>query len=132
MVNVAKSINAFLAEKIALENIVNDEFFDDSSEGVISRHEPSTAKEKSFVDGSSEGVVNISYYARYKNAETARKTLTDILNAVDNVEIEDTQDRITITTEAETLPQFISTDEKGFSLYCANIRAEYIREPEEF
>ena len=131
MTNISKSIAAYLAEKGIVSGILNDAFYDDTSEGVIARHDPGSAREHSYIDGSAEGAVSISFYGRYKDAYTARATLNSIIEAPDNAQIEDEGDNLTISTEAVSLPQYISTDEKGFTLYTAGIRAEYERSAQE-
>ena len=125
MTNITKAINGYIGDVLDTGVIYNDEFPTPESEGVISRHDPSTAKSKTYIDGSEEGTLNIAYWARYKNAAKARETLNDIINAIDNEKIE--TDEETIYTEAQTLPQFVSTDDKGYTLYTASITAEYER-----
>lgn len=125
MTDITKAVNAFINERLEIGQILNDEFFNAESEGVISRHDPSSAKTRAYIDGTEDGTLNIGYWARYKDAAKARKTLNDIINAVDNQTID--KDGMSISVEAVTLPQFVSTDEKGYTLYTAQIAAEYER-----
>lgn len=93
-------------------------------DGACIRHDPAPAAEARYIDGSRLISWNLSFYVRCKNAAQARvyaKIITDLL---DGAEID--ADGVLVSCEAATLPQYISTDEKGFTVYSAAITSEYM------
>ena len=128
---IVKAINSYLKEKDSEEEafttIYNDLFPDESFEGLISRHEAGQANVRTYIDGSSEGSVSVSYYARYSDAAECREILTKIINILDDAEIVSEDDSLTVSVSAVNTPQFISTDDKGFSIYMITINADFER-----
>lgn len=125
MTNLAKTINAYLKDNINDLKIFNDLFPDDKTEGVIAIHDPATRKVTTFIDGTQELQINISYTARYKNAKKCREVLTSILELLDGCKLIDTEDNTKVKTEAIANAQFLATDDKNNSIYTASINAVY-------
>ncbi|MBO6300843.1 MAG: hypothetical protein J6N15_00200 [Ruminiclostridium sp.] len=129
MTLITRAVNGYIEGRLGLPQIVNDMFIDDTSEGIVSRHDPSTARETDYIDGSAEGVLNIAYWARYKDAAACRRTLDMLIDCVDGVELEDGGGS-TMRVTAVTLPQYVETDDKNMTTYTASIRVEYERNNE--
>lgn len=129
MKGITKIINEYIREKNpnvdAFSTIFNDMFPDDNSLYVISRHDPSEARETAFIDGTFEGLMNIAYYVRSSNSQEARELLNIIMNCIDDITID--TDGVSIDIEADTLPSFVGTDDKENSIYTSSIKVKYIR-----
>lgn len=130
--NIAKILNDYLLENGLngeVEAIYNDIFPTEEGDCLISRYEPSSSKELSFIDGSAVGSVTIAYYMRSKNAQKCRKVLNIICDSVDNLSCT-SDDGTEIRFESQTLPSFISEDDKKMVVYSATIKADYNRKGE--
>lgn len=129
MKNITKIVNQYIENQNpqieAFDTIYNDIFPEADGRFVISRHDPSTAREKSYIDGTFEGVLSIAYYARSASASEARELLDIITKTIEDKTIE--SEGVTIELEVSTLPSFVGTDEKNNSIYTANIKARYMR-----
>lgn len=129
MMNITQTLNEYLLSQ-GLEDITiiyNDLYPEPEGNAVLSRHDPSQAKATEYLDGSSEGVLQISYYARSKSASWCRQTLQEISNILDCVSLDDvTDDDVIYNVSVQTLPNFISLDDKGQSIYTIEINANYI------
>lgn len=130
--NITEILNNYLLEGVLKDDfdvIWNDLFPSPMGDCLISRYDPSTAREQSFIDGSAVGSVSLSYYMRSTDANYNRSILNKICDTVDNLAIKDNEGN-EIRFEAVTLPSFISEDEKKQVIYSATIRAEYNRKGE--
>ena len=126
MTALSEVINNYIIEKLELEEaIYNDVFPTSEGDCVISRFEPSQAKTKEFIDGSSTGECNLGYFVRSSNAASSRDILTSIINCVDNLHLR--LDGLSIDVEAVSLPQFVGVDDKNQTIYTATVKAEYLR-----
>ena len=126
--NVTKTLNAYLLANGITEVTVihNDIFPDAASLEIISRHDPSSAKSTEYIDGSSVGSLQISYYVR-GTLKQCREILEKIGSILDNKELTDVEDEATeYKTEATTLPNFVEVDDKNLYIYTAEITANYI------
>ena len=74
---------------------------------------------------------NLTYYIRNKDRSKAREYASLITAALDGAEIPDETSGVVIETEAATLPQFITTDEKNNTIYSAAIVCTYLEPREE-
>lgn len=130
--NIAEILNNFLLEGVLkgkVTDIFNDLFPTEDGECLISRHDPSTANETEFIDGSAIGSVSLSYYMRSKNGKVCREILNKICDTVDNLVLKDI-DGNEIRINSVTLPSFISEDDKHLVVYSVTIEAEYNRNGE--
>lgn len=125
MTNITKAINKYI--KNNLENIViyNDLFPKSEIEGVISIHDPATRKSLDFIDGTSEKQINISFTSRYKNAQTCRQVLTNILDLLDGAKVIDTSERLKIKLANVSNVSFVGIDDKNNSIYTCSVLATY-------
>lgn len=129
--NITEILNNYLLEhglKDRIDTIYNDIFPFDDGECLISRYEPSSAQEISFIDGTCVGSVSLSYYMRSDNAERCRQILNIICDEVDNLSCKTVGTEIRF--ESVTLPNFVSEDDKHLVIYSANILAKYNRKGE--
>ncbi|MCQ2598320.1 MAG: hypothetical protein MJ181_10800 [Treponema sp.] len=130
--NITEILNNYLLEhslKDKVEFIFNDLFPFDDGDCLISRIEPSSAQETSFIDGSCVGSVTLAYYMRSQNAEVCRNILNAICDEVDNLALTDGNET-EVRFESQTLPSFVSEDEKGLVIYSSVIVAKYNRKGE--
>jgi hypothetical protein len=125
-VNIVKETNDFLLTKITPFSDIFTDAFLPGSDGLICRHDPSTAKVTQYIDGTSSGLQNISYYAKSKNGRIAREQLDEIINALDLQHYE-ISDGIFITVEVLTNPMFVQKYETGEYVYTCSLKIEFIR-----
>lgn len=130
--NITEILNNYLLEhslKDKVEFIYNDLFPFEDGDCLISRIEPSSAQETSFIDGSCVGSVTLAYYMRSQNAEVCRNILNSICDEADNLALTD-GNGTEIRFESQTLPSFVSEDEKSLVIYSSVIIARYNRKGE--
>ena len=128
MMNITKTLNEFLLENriIDVDVIYNDLFMNPEGLEIISRHDPSQAKVKEFIDGSSVGQMQVAYYVRSANPKDCRDILQEISSALDGLRIIDIEDEQYIyDCSVDTLPNFISIDDKNQSVYTIEVSISY-------
>lgn len=127
MQNIAKLVNEYLLAlpKFPVTVIYNDLFPEAQKDSLLCRHDPSTAAEKRYADGSRRGIQNFSYIARCKDAKNCRSWLQTVIDSLDQKEIV-VSEAVTIECEAVTLPQFISSSEdQKQTIYTASVKVEF-------
>lgn len=129
MTNITKTINNYLLDNITtdFDQIFNDLFPTTDGDCLISRHDPSSARETEYIDGSAVGNVMISYYMRSDSAESCRSVLTSIVDGLDGLNLDDTDDGINLNLTVQTLPQFVSVDDKENVIYTITVSVKYKR-----
>lgn len=131
VLNVADVVNNWVESKLPLPfTIYNDVIPDAADNAACLRYDPAPAAERRYIDGSRMLKWNLTYYIRNKNRSSAREYANRITGMLDGVEIHDEESGVDIYTEAATLPQFISVDEKNNTIYSAAIVCTYM-EPRE-
>lgn len=132
VLNVANIVNAWVEEVLDLPfTITNDVIPDTKDNAACLRYDPAPAAERRYTDGTRLLKWNLTYYIRNKDRSKARNYADMITAALDGAEIPDAESGVLIETEAATLPQFISTDEKNNTLYSAAIVCTYLEPREE-
>jgi hypothetical protein len=132
VLNVANIVNAWVEEVLNLPfTITNDVIPDTKDNAACLRYDPAPAAERRYTDGTRLLKWNLTYYIRNKDRSKARNYADMITAALDGAEIPDAESGVLIETEAATLPQFISTDEKNNTLYSAAIVCTYLEPREE-
>jgi hypothetical protein len=132
VLNVANIVNAWVEEKLDLPfRIDNDVIPDTKSNAACLRYDPAPAAERRYQDGTRLLKWNLTYYIRNSNRSKAREYASLITAALDGAEIPDETSGVLIETEAATLPQFITTDEKNNTIYSAAIVCTYLEPREE-
>jgi hypothetical protein len=132
VLNVANIVNAWVEEVLNLPfTITNDVIPDTKDNAACLRYDPAPAAERRYTDGTRLLKWNLTYYIRNKDRSKARNYADMITAALDGAEIPDEESGVLIETEAATLPQFISTDEKNNTLYSAAIVCTYLEPREE-
>lgn len=130
--NVANIVNEWVEEVLDLPfTINNDEIPDTSDNAACLRYDPAPAAERRYTDGTRLLKWNLTYYIRNKDRSKARDYAGQITAALDGAEIPDEASGVLIETEAATLPQFITTDEKNNTIYSAAIVCTYLEPREE-
>ena len=125
--NVANVVNAYVEAKLQLGfTIYNDIIPDTDNNAACLRYDPAPAAEDRYIDGTRLVQWNLAYYVRNKNRTTARQYADEITAALDGVQIYDQASGITVNVEAQTLPQFVTVDEKNNTVYSAAIVARYL------
>lgn len=125
--NVANVVNAYVEAKLQLGfTIYNDIIPDTDNNAACLRYDPAPAAEDRYIDGTRLVQWNLAYYVRNKNRTTARQYADEITAALDGVQIYDQTSGITVNVEAQTLPQFVTVDEKNNTVYSAAIVARYL------
>ena len=124
---MANIINSWVETELDLKKtIYNDVLPDTESNAICLRYDPAPAAERRYTDGTRLLKWNLTYYVRNKNRTNAR-ALADVITAtLDGAHIYDATSKLTIDTEAQTLPQFISVDEKNNTIYSAAIVCTYL------
>lgn len=126
--NITDILNHFLLNEVLkeIDIIYNDVFPNDEGNCIISRYDPSTAREKEFIDGSAVGSQQISYFVRSKDAAYCRNILSLITDKVENLSCNN-EDGVEIRFQSLTLATFVSTDDKDQVIYTATVKADYNR-----
>ena len=130
--NVANIVNAWVEEKLDLPFTINNDVIPDTKDNAAClRYDPAPAAERRYQDGTRLLKWNLTYYIRNSNRSKAREYASLITAALDGAEIPDEASGVVIETEAATLPQFITTDEKNNTIYSAAIVCTYLEPREE-
>lgn len=125
--NVANIINTWVETELSLPfTIYNDVMPDSTGDAACLRHDPAPAAERRYTDGTRLLKWNLTYYVRNKNRTKAREYADRITAKLDGVEITDQASGAKIECEAQTLPQFISLDDKNNTIYSAAIVCTYL------
>ena len=125
--NVANIVNEWVEEVLDLPfTISNDVIPDTADNAACLRYDPAPAAERRYTDGTRLLKWNLTYYVRNKDRSKARDYAGQITAALDGAEIPDEASGVLIETEAATLPQFISIDEKNNTIYSAAIVCTYL------
>lgn len=127
MLNVSEIINAWVEDKLGLTaTIYNDVIPDTANDAACLRYDPAQAAEERYIDGSRLLKWSLAYYVRNTNRSNARSLAGNLTEALDGAQITDPVSGITVSVEAQTLPQFITVDEKNNTVYSAAIVATYL------
>jgi hypothetical protein len=97
----------------AFPNVTNEE--------IICRGDPSTAIVNRYLDGSSSGSFNFSYYTKSKTQSKASDQLNAILAALDLT----TYDELGIKIDIVSSPVMVSKTDAGVYIFSASLRLEY-------
>ena len=129
--NVSNVVNDWIEKKLNLPFMIyNDVIPDTSDNAACLRYDPAPAAERRYTDGTRLLKWNLTYYIRNKDRTKAREYADEITATLDGAEITDQASGVKIECEAQTLPQFISLDDKQNTIYSAAIVCTYI-EPRE-
>lgn len=125
--NVANVVNAWVENELGLTaTIYNDVIPDTARDAACLRYEPAPAAEKRYIDGSRLLKWNLAYYVRNAKRDDARALADELTAKLDGAHIYDASSGLTVETEAQTLPQFITVDDKNNTIYSAAIVATYL------
>jgi len=126
MMSLVDSVINFLEEEFKDEEPVFKFYIDEipspDVEAIVLRHDPSQAKTRSFVDGTSLQFNSIGFYSRFSDKEKSRVILKKISNALDNLQIENKF--ATLTIEVSTQISFAYTDDKERAIYTFSANVE--------
>ena len=129
MLNISNIINEWVEQVLRLPfTIENDQITDETKDGACLRYDPAPAAERRYGDDTRLISWNMTYYIRCKKAAKARAYAYDITNRLDGETIPDPDTQTKLEIEAQTTPQFIEKDDKGFTTYSAAIVCTYLEE----
>ena len=132
VLNVANIVNAWVEEVLNLPFTINNDVIPDTKDNAAClRYDPAPAAERRYTDGTRLLKWNLTYYIRNKDRSKAREYASLITAALDGAEIPDEASGVVIETEAATMPQFTTTDEKNNTIYSAAIVCTYLEPREE-
>lgn len=123
--NITNTINSFV--RAELQNVIffNDLFPDDTTEGIVTRHDPSVRKIADFIDGSAIYQIAVSFNSRFSNSKTSRDTLDKILELLDGRKLTDTMDELNLKIKSNSNIQLVGTDDKNRTIYSCSVTVEY-------
>ena len=121
---MANIINNWVENALNLRFQIQNDVMAETGDGVCLRYDPAPAAERRYNDGTRLLKWNLTYYVRNKNRTTARELADRLTATLDGAEI--TASGIKIDCEAQTLPQFISVDDKNNTIYSAAISCTYL------
>lgn len=98
--------------------------FGKAVEALMIRGDPSSAVVTEFVDGSSTGSQQVTFYARSANPATAKNALDLIYKKFNQPEITLT-DVLCIRVNPVSLPAFVSKEDSGESIYSMTVNVEF-------
>lgn len=126
--NLLTDLNAFLKTKISAPGgKVYQDFFPTATEALISRRDPSAAKEINYIDGSCTGEQLVSYQCRSASMDTAIATLQAVQKALDLKQFPITEGLIVTSDEqSEIVP--ISKSDANVYIYACSMRITYTKE----
>ena len=124
--NIIKELNDYLKTKLTPYAAIVQDAFPTNVEAIIARHDPSTAKEEPYIDGSFVGEQMVSYYARSLDAKKAREQLDAIILALDMGEFS-IAGGILVTCQVQANTMFISKSDTGAFVYMNTLKIEYER-----
>ena len=124
--DIIKELNDYLKARITPYAAIVQDAFPPAVEAIIARHDPSTARESSYIDGSFVGEQGVSYYARSIDAKKAREQLDAIITALDMGEFA-IAGGIMITCQVVANTMFVSKSDTGAFVYMNTLKIEYER-----
>lgn len=125
--NVASIVNTWVENELDLPfTIYNDVIPDTAKDAACLRYDPAPAAERRYTDGTRLLKWNLTYYIRNSDRTKAREYADAITAALDGAIVPDATSGVNINCEAQTLPQFISIDEKNNTIYSAAIVCTYL------
>ena len=125
--NVASIVNAWVETQLELPfTIYNDVIPDTAKDAACLRYDPAPAAERRYTDGTRLLKWNLTYYIRNSDRTKAREYADAITAALDGAIVPDAASGVNINCEAQTMPQFISIDEKNNTIYSAAIVCTYL------
>ena len=122
--NLVSDIRTWLITKLPAYSTMVIDNFGAGVEGTMIRGDPSTARVTEYVDGSSTGSQQVTFYARSKNPATAKTALDDIYAQMNQPEITLTG-VLCIRVNPVTVPAFVSKEDSGESIYSMTVNVEF-------
>lgn len=107
------------------EPLMIDAFYDDISEAVLIRQEPSTAVDTRYLDKSRAGTFEFSLYARSESSKTANEQIRDLVEGLDLPGFEELTDETSIKIQPVTGAVFVAKTDNNHYVYTAQFALEY-------
>lgn len=125
--DIVSDIKTWLSEQTSTSGItITMDNLDDT--GTMIRGDPSSAVVTEFVDGSTTGQQQVTFYAR-DTPETAKSNLQLIYNEINQPEIALT-DVLCIRVFPVSLPAFVSKEKTGESNYSFTVNIDFDNQTE--
>ena len=126
--DIVSDIKTWLSEQTSTSGItITMDNLDDT--GTMIRGDPSSAVVTEFIDGSTTGQQQVTFYARYKEQSTAKSNLQKIYDEMNQPEITLT-DVLCIRVSPASLPAFVSKEKTGESNYSFTVNIDFDNQTE--
>jgi hypothetical protein len=123
--NIVSDVKAWIVAQLpTLYAAMTIDNFGSTVEALMIRGDPSSAVETEFIDGSTTGSQQVTFYARSKNPATA-------ISALDSIYAKFNQPEITLTgvlcirVQQVSLPAFVNKEEAGESIYSMTVNVDF-------
>jgi hypothetical protein len=128
MKNILEEIIAYLQANVSLYSAVDiDNFNTDDTERLMIRQGTGQPKVTTYVDGSSCGRFNFSFFARSLDSGKANNMLWDIQDALDLTEFAITN-ALLVTIKPLSNPSLVSKTDNRESTYIISFEIDYYKE----
>lgn len=126
MTNIVDEVKTWLIGKIEtpLFASMTTDTFSKSPDAIKILGDPSSAVETEFIDGSTRGSQQITFYARSKTPKTCIDTLNTIYAEFNQPEISLTQ-LLCVSVQPVTLCSFVSKETTGESIYSMTVKIDF-------
>jgi hypothetical protein len=126
MPNIIVELKEYIEANISLYAPLLIDFFQGNLQELMIRHEPSTYKTFSYLNGTSNGTFNFSINAKSLNGKTAVDQLNVLLSKLDLVNT-DISPLVTVKIEPISGVRLVSKTEKNEFIYSASFLLEYTK-----
>jgi len=121
--DIVSDIKTWLSEQTSTSGItITMDNLDDT--GTMIRGDPSSAVVTEFVDGSTTGQQQVTFYAKSASPATAKSNLQAIYDEMNQPEIALT-DALCIRVSPASLPAFVSKEKTGESNYSFTVNIDF-------
>lgn len=124
MINIIVELKDYINTLGVYSPLVID-FFQGNLEEIMIRHEPSNAKEISYMDGSRIGMFNFSIHAKSLNGKKAVDQLNSLIKQLDLTNLFQLTPLIKVKIEPVTTPMFTTKTDKNEFIYQCSFSLEY-------
>lgn len=124
MTNIMTELTAYVNTLDLYTRLSIDAYKGDNEE-ILIRHEPSSAKVQSYMDGSRVGEFNFSLKTKSQDAEKAVSQLSTLITKLDIRSDLSLTDLIRIKIEPVTAVRFVTKTDNLEYIYSADFRLEY-------
>ena len=114
--SIASDVKTYILTNATSITKMTEDNFGATNPGLMVRSDPSIANEKEFIDGSYEGVQQLTFYARDSSPANAQAVLNLIRSTIDKKEIALTGLQVLRVQSVSTV-SFVSKEDTGEFIY---------------